>query len=268
MYSMKRILYVDGFNFYYGVTAYWHRQRHLAGLGWCNFAALVQRHFPAAGSLQVKYFTAPVTQNVQLENHRPGEHRRYGLWRRAVQTIEDLLVVEGFYKRDNDQITQGASQKGRVEKQTDVNLAVELMVDAFGPPDLRPEHVFILSGDCDQMPAVFAVHERTAVPIRITILLPSESNRRHWEDGYNRTRSRLLKNRPAGARSGLPAHPLDIHVLDEAMLATSLLCYTLTDSQGEFVCPDYWRLSAAYLEQHCQNADWRPDLAVSAAEST
>lgn len=42
----RAILYVDGFNFYYGVTNHWRAKKGLPGLGWCNFRALVERHFP------------------------------------------------------------------------------------------------------------------------------------------------------------------------------------------------------------------------------
>jgi len=55
---MHRIAYVDGFNFYYGVPRYWDKEKRLARLGWCNFSDLIERYFPEAGSLRIKYFTA------------------------------------------------------------------------------------------------------------------------------------------------------------------------------------------------------------------
>ena len=65
---MKRTLYVDGFNFYHQVTTYWSREKGLAGLGWTDFRALVERHFPDSGPLRLKYFTAPITENVELRD--------------------------------------------------------------------------------------------------------------------------------------------------------------------------------------------------------
>lgn len=62
---MGRVLYVDGFNFYRGVTAYWSAEGGLAGLGWCDFRALVDRHFLDDGELRVKYFTAPVYPHLE-----------------------------------------------------------------------------------------------------------------------------------------------------------------------------------------------------------
>jgi hypothetical protein len=128
VFAMRRILYVDGFNFYYGVTRYWDREKHLPGLGWCDFRALIERHFPDASPLRIKYFSAPVTPSVELPQHLPGEHRRYSTWRRALQTVDDLLVVEGFYKRAEENGNPDMRTKRREEKQTDVNLAIEMIL--------------------------------------------------------------------------------------------------------------------------------------------
>lgn len=77
--------------------------------------------------MHTKYFTA--FPSVELPYHRPGEAGRYLLWRRALQTIGNLLIVDGFYKRDDDRRDQDTRGKKRIEKQTDVNLAVEMMAD-------------------------------------------------------------------------------------------------------------------------------------------
>jgi hypothetical protein len=64
--SAKAALYVDGFNFYYGVTNYFRAFRErlgysLSGLCWCDFRALVERNFSQTQLDSVKYFTARVT---------------------------------------------------------------------------------------------------------------------------------------------------------------------------------------------------------------
>lgn len=98
----RAVLYVDGFNFYYGVTNHWRTKKGLAGLGWCNFRALVQRHFPLEDTqLDIKYFTAPVRLEHETPTHRKDEHQRYGIWARAVRTIGGVRVVEGFHKAKN-----------------------------------------------------------------------------------------------------------------------------------------------------------------------
>jgi hypothetical protein len=256
--GMRRALYIDGFSFYYGVTRYWDKQKGLPGLGWCNFRALIERNFSESGQLQIKYFTA--FPSVELPHHRPGESNRYLKWRRAVRTVEDLIVVDGFYKRDDNDGNLDMRKKARVEKQTDVNFAVEAIVDASGPVGSRPDHVFILSGDCDQMPTVFALQQRVQPPIPVSVLLPSDGNRRNWQETYDRTRRRLLRSHPCGTVRNARFRPIDVHVLTETMLATSLLPYALSDDEGNFDCPTYWKLPASYLDQLCPKKEWRPDL--------
>jgi hypothetical protein len=243
---MRRTLYVDGFNFYYGVTRYWRRKKDLAGLGWCDFRALVERNFPASGELTIKYFTAPVNENDELVGNL-GEHERYWTWRRALSTIRGLTVTDGFYKHAERRNLSIGLNSGREEKQTDVNLAVEMILDAHAPPDSRPEHVFLLCGDYDQMPAVFCLQERAPVPIRVTVLLPSGQSAEDWDDSYAKTRTRLLANFYAQGNRPGPGKPHQVVVLRELMLARSLLPYELHDKQGTFACPDFWRLAPSYL---------------------
>jgi len=258
---MGRILYADGFNFYHGVTAYWsgETQGRLAGLGWCDFHALIERNFPGPGNLRIKYFTAQVTENVELKNREPGEHKRYSLWRRALQTTSGLVVVDGFYKPLEERPRSGPADR-RTEKQTDVNIAVEMMMDATVPNSSRPEHVFLLSGDSDQMPVVFALEERLPVHVPVTVLLPSSHNEGDWRRAYERTRDRLLKNRSDARRGGqsMPGRPIEAKVLTETILANSLLKYSLRDSNGDFDCPDYWKLPSEYLGRQCARPEWRP----------
>ena len=162
-------------------------RRDWQGLAGPISAPLSKGTSPILALSRIKYFTAPITENVELRDHRPGEHGRYSLWRRALRTIPDLVVVEGFYKRTGDGARLGPAD-GRKEKQTDVNIAVEVMLDAFGPANSQPEHVFLLSGDCDEMPVVFAIQERVPKPIAVTVLLPSSQNEGEWRLSYERTR--------------------------------------------------------------------------------
>jgi NYN domain-containing protein len=255
--AMGRVLYVDGFNFYRGVTAYWSSQNGLAGLGWCNFRALIERHFPGDGDLCVKYFTAPIHPHLERPQSRRGETERYKKWMRALRTIERVIVIEGFHKPPSE-------KRGREEKQTDVNLAVEMLVDAFRPIESRPKHVFVLSGDCDLMPAIYTLQERSSPPIPVTMLLPSDATKQNWDDRYKTTRDTLRKCHIASVPAklhGLPGHPIPrTERLTEEILANSLLGYFLRDSEGEFDCPPYWRLQAEYLKEHCRKREWRPDV--------
>jgi hypothetical protein len=260
---MTRTLYVDGFNFYYGVTRFYSRNKKLAGLGWCNFRSLIERNFPDQGKLTIKYFTAPVTQAVELPGHRAGEHSRYELWIRALRTIGGVIVIRGKYKPTDDTNNPDRPRKKREEKQTDVNLALEMVLDAFAPPAKRPEHVFVLSNDCDLMPAIFTLQERVPVPPRITVLLPSEASLQAWQSSWDLTRH-TLKQCHRIVPPKFPQKPIEVKMLRETMLANSLLGYSLQDAHGQFSCPHYWTLPPEYLDQQCQRRDWRPDLSPAA----
>ena len=258
---MNRILYIDGFNFYYGVTQHWkERDPKLVGLGWCDFGALMRKLFGPKEGFRIKYFTSPVTQNAEIAGHRPGEHERYSLWLRALATIGNLSIIRGYYK-DGSAERPDARWKAREEKQTDVNLAIEMLMDAFGPPEGRPDHVILLSGDTDLMPAIFALLERFARPIHVTVLLPSNGNRDQWSATYNETRTRLRKCHGVSRTDTIPGRPLDVRLLDETILANCLLPYELRDANGAFFCPPYWRLEENFLSEHCETLKRRPDLA-------
>jgi hypothetical protein len=110
------------------------------------------------------------------------------------------------------------------------------------------------------MPAIFALQKRASVPTRVIVLLPSVARQRDWERNYSMTRQPLLKAHSANMRPNAPGRPIKVRVLDELILATSLLPYSLSDQDTKFDCPDEWRLPAGYLEQRCEIPEWRPDL--------
>jgi hypothetical protein len=274
----RSILYVDGFNFYYGVTDYWRKRAGKeAGLGWCDFRALVERHFMGADEelVSVKYFTSRVTQKEEVVGHKTGEHVRYGEWARAVRTIDRLQVIQGFYqkgdketglfpKQEKYQENPDAPLKNRKEKQNEVNLAVEMMIDALHPGDSKPDKVYLLSEDSDLMPVIFALEERLRTRIPVTILLPSQAeDDQSWYKRYCETRERLLTCFPRSdtqkpQRHSQPGYSCPTQVLTKEILAQSLLPYTLRDKTGEFRCRPDWQLTVSFLKQYCPREDWRP----------
>jgi hypothetical protein len=261
----RAVLYVDGFNFYYGVTNHWRTKKGLAGLGWCNFRALVERHFPLGGAqLDIKYFTAPVRIEHETPAHRKDEHQRYGIWARAVRTIGGVRVVEGFHKAKSrsgnspeaggEVLNPDAPAKSREEKQSDINLAIEVMLDALGPRP--PSQAYLLSDDRDLMPVVFALLERIRIPIEVVVLLPSRADAGNWLESYHQTAVRLYNLGVSGRDCvRIPT----VISLSEEILASSLLRYALNDSDGSFECLDEWRLTPSYLGQYCTVPEWRPD---------
>lgn len=246
----RAALYVDGFNFYYGVRNFFKPEKEkrgysLSGLVWCDFRALVERHFLEKDTTleRIRYFTAPVTEGVEA---RPDEHKRYQLWLRAASTIPGLGIVFGYYRT--------AERTLREEKETDVNIAVEMLLDGAGK---RFDTAYVLSGDTDQIPAVVAAAFRLSAPKRVRVLVPPAQSTESWQRHYLSYMQQLKK------RFEIPKpepRQVDVKPLTEKILANSLLGYDLPEAP----CPPYWRLPPHYLDKMCR-PEWRPDTGSARA---
>ncbi len=143
-------VYIDGYNFYCGIS-------HPGWLkyGWCNFAQLAERlsektfgrSFPVK---EVKYYTAPVRLG---QENRAGERERQEMWLDAVRTYTPTVrVIPGRFEKYGN--------KPRREKETDVNIAVDMVRDCedFG-------RAILVSADSDFIPAIRAVRDRRPVVV-------------------------------------------------------------------------------------------------------
>jgi hypothetical protein len=119
--SEKVILYVDGFNLYFGLkSAGWARYLWL-DLNQMGKSLLKRNQI----LVRVKYFTSrirtphdkAVRQNTFLE---------------ALETLPDLDIFYGNYQVNKRYcVNCGALEHIRNEKKTDVNIATEMLTDAF-----------------------------------------------------------------------------------------------------------------------------------------
>lgn len=126
---MRTIVYIDGFNLYYG---------SLKGtpFKWLDLAAYFRRTLPAECSLvKVKYFTAKVSP---LPND-PDAPKRQDVYLRALRAHSGaaMEIVEGHFLIKNKRAPLKSDPTRIVEiiqaeeKGSDVNLAVELVNDAW-----------------------------------------------------------------------------------------------------------------------------------------
>lgn len=245
---MSRVtLYVDGFNFYYSTRNHYktdqdRRGFSLSGLCWCDFRALVERNgWLYAGEVltSIKYFTAPVTESVD-NPQRPGEPGRQQIWLDAVRTIPSIEIIEGFHRRS------GGQPGSREEKLTDVNLAIELVLDALRG---HFDRAIVLSGDTDEIPAILTVSCRLARKRDVTVLLPVGHEKQAYASHLVAARNQLRQ------RGEYDAHNngrVSVLTLCEQSMANSLLPYDACH------CPQYWRLPGHWLERYCSPVN-RPD---------
>lgn len=170
---MRTIVYVDGYNFYYGVlrgTPY--KWLDLGAL----MARLVRENNPAAEVTNVKFFTAPILGRAASDPRSPTRQANY---HRALKQTHGVQIELGFYdpaeKRGlllPSQYAEDFCWRHRVqvleEKQTDVNIALAMYRDAVRSDC---EQTVLCSNDSDLAPALNLL--RQDYPgIRLGLILP------------------------------------------------------------------------------------------------
>lgn len=140
------IAYIDGFNLYFGLkAARWKR------FYWLNLQALTRNLLKADQQLVfTKYFTSRVSYPADKE-------RRQSTFLEALETLSDFRIYYGHYQA-NPQWCRKCGNRVLVpsEKMTDVNIAVEMMSDAY--QDLF-DIALLISADSDLSAPVLAIKQ-------------------------------------------------------------------------------------------------------------
>jgi len=125
---MKSILYIDGFNFYYGAARRF-------GVRWINPIQLAKLLLPDHEFVRVRYFSAI----VKPDPADPAKISRQHTYLRALRTLPDIDIQMGAFLQSvksmprhplTDPIERVDVLKTE-EKGSDVNLATALLLDAF-----------------------------------------------------------------------------------------------------------------------------------------
>jgi hypothetical protein len=117
---------------------------------------------------------------------------------------------------------EGPRYGRRKEKLTDVNIAVELLLDAADPDGYN--HAILLTGDYDLSPAVRAIHERLAAPKAVSVWRPPGQESSRWKK-FCRARG------------------IECRRLTEGMLADSRLPDRIVASDGGVIeCLPEWQM--------------------------
>ena len=139
------MVYVDGFNLYYGLRSKGWRRFY-----WLDMQALSENLLRRGQRLAgVRYFTARITGKEQAKR------RRQSTYLEALETHGGVSIHYGHFLAKRREC-RNCGQRWTVyeEKMTDVNLAVELLGDA---QDDRFDTAIVLSGDSDLAGPVEAV---------------------------------------------------------------------------------------------------------------
>lgn len=116
--------YVDGFNLYFGM-----RSRKWPRYYWLNVQLLVQNLLkPDQRLMYTKYFTSRVSSTPA----DPEKSKRQNTYLEALATPHQFKILYGHYLGQTIRGHNcGAYWDSHEEKMTDVNIAVELVTDAF-----------------------------------------------------------------------------------------------------------------------------------------
>ncbi|MBE9060158.1 NYN domain-containing protein [cf. Phormidesmis sp. LEGE 11477] len=207
--SKRSIIYIDGFNLYYGAlksTPY----------KWLN----LQKYFELLRQddqiQRIWYFTAEVSGNQLL---------RQRTYLEALETFPKIRTVLGLYKLKEVKCrVQSCHHRHRrtfrkpEEKRTDVNIALQMLDDAYQG---ACERMVLVSGDSDLAPAISLVKYRHP-HIKVSVYVPAQNKKR------------------AGARELRSA--ADKHAtLPSALLPRTQLPQNLTNLRGDVISkPSSW----------------------------
>ncbi len=132
--SVQRVIaYIDGFNLYFGL-----RESKLKRYYWLNIQLLARNLLKENQQLIVtKYFTArisaPGEEDKSLTAGRLREKRqRQAVFIEALETLNDFQTYYGHYLDNAVECRKcGRRWLDPKEKMTDVNIATEMLIDAF-----------------------------------------------------------------------------------------------------------------------------------------
>jgi len=153
----RAIVYIDGFNLYFGI-----RDKNWYNLMWLDQVKLARELVrPDQELLCVKYFTSRIKND-------PEKQQRQNAYLDALDTLRPFLEIYYGEYRDESFICRqcGKNHRQSHEKQTDVNIATHMLVDAFSD---RVDDIILITADSDQCPAMNAVREAKK---HVLIVLP------------------------------------------------------------------------------------------------
>lgn len=139
------IVYVDGFNLYFGML-----EAGLGKLKWLNVKLLAENLLKVNQNLiEIKYFTSRVSND-------PDKQKRQATYIEALEAV-DVKVYYGHYQRDKMECHRcGNIWASYNEKMTDVNIATQMIIDAYNN---HFDMAMLISGDSDLVPPIKAIIE-------------------------------------------------------------------------------------------------------------
>ena len=190
-YSKERaIVYVDGFNLYFGLRASTINRKNIKRLPkrvyWLDIQKLAETLVQGRQLVCVKYFTARIKGNPDKQNRQNTFLNALQIQCHKLQMIEGrYLFREVFCMRcrtiSSDIICSKCGNVNHLpeEKKSDVNIATQMVKDAY---ENNFDVAYLISGDSDLVPPIEVIRAMTP-PKRVIVVFPP-----------NRGGSKELKN--------------------------------------------------------------------------
>lgn len=143
---MRSSFFIDGFNFY-------HALRRLDGahLKWVNLRALMERLTSKSEDISnIYYFSA-------YANWLPGPRRRHEQYVAALTAVDIDVIMGNFKKKDRFCNHCKRISVGHEEKETDVNIALCMLNEAYKD---TYDRAYVVSRDSDLKPAIAMVRNQ------------------------------------------------------------------------------------------------------------
>lgn len=148
---MKRVItYIDGFNLYFGIKSKGWRKYYWLDLVGLSKALLK----PDQQLIETHYFTA----RIRATEKNQEDIKRQSTYLDTLATFTNLSIHEGHFLQKKYNCSKCKKEWiSYEEKMTDVNIAAQLLVNAF---DNKFDTALIVSGDSDLTTPVQQVRER------------------------------------------------------------------------------------------------------------
>ena len=204
---MNAIVYVDGLNLYHGALKKTSYQ-------WLNIKLLVSNLCKGLDIQKIKYYSTKLNIRPQDDGKDEATIEQQMYWR-ALQTIPELTVVEGFFtiQKIKAKLTNSdgfAKVFKTEEKMTDVNLATHMIQDGYlGNYDVA----VLISNDSDFIETVRVITQD--LKLKLILISPFAHNNRR-----------------------LSEHASELRQIRRGLLEVSQFPDNLVDMIGEFHKPD------------------------------
>ncbi len=138
---MRVVVYIDGFNLYFGL-----RRKNWKKYYWLDVQKLSKSLLKTEDTLiEAKYFTSRISAP-------PDQVKRQSTYLDALESLSSVIIFYGRYQ-NNKVLCSNCNNITYIpnEKKTDVNIAVELLSDAFTD---NYDKAIIISADSDLVPPI------------------------------------------------------------------------------------------------------------------